>query len=107
MKETRETRLWWTDIPDPDVVRAGDTYYMTSTTMHFTPGCPVMRSIIINTLYSGKLFLSRALKKTLSSIRECPYNEPLCSFESLFAFDYVLKRFGLFCYDVAHNYQAD
>lgn len=44
MKETRETRLWWTDIPDPDVVRAGDTYYMTSTTMHFTPGCPVMRS---------------------------------------------------------------
>ena len=44
MKETRETRLWWTDIPDPDVVRAGDAYYMTSTTMHFTPGCPVMRS---------------------------------------------------------------
>lgn len=42
--EKRATRVWWTDIPDPDVIRVGDTYYMTSTTMHFTPGCPVMKS---------------------------------------------------------------
>jgi len=34
----------WSDIPDPDVIRVGDTYYMTSTTMYFTPGCPVMKS---------------------------------------------------------------
>jgi len=34
----------WADIPDPDVIRVGDIYYMTSTTMYFTPGCPVMKS---------------------------------------------------------------
>ncbi|CCZ57786.1 glycoside hydrolase 43 family protein [Hungatella hathewayi] len=37
-------RIWWTDLPDPDVIRVDDTYYMSSTTMHFTPGCPIMRS---------------------------------------------------------------
>ncbi len=35
------TRL---DYPDPDVIRVGDTYYMVSTTMHFMPGCEIMRS---------------------------------------------------------------
>jgi len=34
----------WADVPDPDVIRVNDVYYMTSTTMHFTPGCPVMKS---------------------------------------------------------------
>lgn len=34
----------WADVPDPDVIRVGDTYYMTSTTMYFNPGCPVMKS---------------------------------------------------------------
>lgn len=34
----------WADVPDPDVIRVGDTYYMVSTTMHLMPGCPVMRS---------------------------------------------------------------
>ena len=36
--------LIWADVPDPSVIRVGDTYYMTSTTMYFTPGCPVMKS---------------------------------------------------------------
>jgi len=34
----------WADVPDPDVIRVGDTYYMTSTTMHFNPGVPIMKS---------------------------------------------------------------
>jgi beta-xylosidase len=34
----------WADVPDPSVVRVGDTYYMTSTTMHVNPGVPIMRS---------------------------------------------------------------
>lgn len=34
----------YTDIPDPDVIRVGDTFYMTSTTMYFSPGCPIMKS---------------------------------------------------------------
>lgn len=32
------------DVPDPSVIRVGENYYMTSTTMYFTPGCPVMKS---------------------------------------------------------------
>ena len=34
----------WTDIPDLSMVRVGNTYYMTSTTMHMNPGVPVMKS---------------------------------------------------------------
>lgn len=32
------------DYPDSDVIRVDDTYYMVSTTMHFMPGCVVLRS---------------------------------------------------------------
>jgi beta-xylosidase len=35
----------WADVPDPDVIRVGEFYYMVSTTMHLTPGVPVMRSV--------------------------------------------------------------
>ncbi len=34
----------WADVPDPDIIRVGDTYYMVSTTMFFDPGVPVMKS---------------------------------------------------------------
>ena len=34
----------WADVPDVSVLRVGDTYYMTSTTMHMNPGVPVMMS---------------------------------------------------------------
>lgn len=34
----------YSDVPDPDVIRVGDTYYMVSTTMHMSPGCPIMKS---------------------------------------------------------------
>ena len=29
----------WADVPDPSVVRVGDLYYMSSTTMHMLRGC--------------------------------------------------------------------
>lgn len=32
------------DVPDEDVIRVGDTYYMVSTTMHLSPGVPIMKS---------------------------------------------------------------
>ena len=32
------------DVPDIAMVRAGDTYYMSSTTMHMSPGLPIMKS---------------------------------------------------------------
>ncbi|VDG73945.1 beta-xylosidase [Clostridium carnis] len=34
----------WADVPDNDVIRVGDAYYMTSTTMHMNPGVPIMKS---------------------------------------------------------------
>lgn len=34
----------WADVPDPDVIRVGEDYYMVSTTMHLMPGVPVMHS---------------------------------------------------------------
>lgn len=34
----------WADVPDPDVIRVKDCYYMVSTSMHTMPGCPIMKS---------------------------------------------------------------
>jgi len=34
----------WADVPDMSVIRVGDTYYMSSTTMHMCPGVPIMKS---------------------------------------------------------------
>lgn len=32
------------DVPDMSIVRAGNVYYMSSTTMHMSPGVPIMKS---------------------------------------------------------------
>lgn len=34
----------WADVPDPSVIRVDSVYYMTSTTMHMSPGVPIMKS---------------------------------------------------------------
>lgn len=34
----------WADVPDPDIIRVDDYYYLVSTTMHLFPGGPIMRS---------------------------------------------------------------
>lgn len=34
----------YADVPDIDMIRVGDAYYMVSTTMHLSPGCPIMKS---------------------------------------------------------------
>lgn len=36
--------LLFADVPDVSMVRVGDTYYMSSTTMHMNPGVPIMKS---------------------------------------------------------------
>jgi xylan 1,4-beta-xylosidase len=41
---TAQNPILWGDVPDPDVIRVGNAYYMVSTTMHFNPGVPVMKS---------------------------------------------------------------
>lgn len=63
----------WADVPDPDVIRVGDVYYMTSTTMHMNPGVPIMKSYdlihweIVNYVYD---VLGDDEKQTLSNGNE-------------------------------------
>ncbi|MDI1256182.1 MAG: glycoside hydrolase 43 family protein [Flavobacterium sp.] len=33
------------DVPDESIIRVGNTYYMSSTTMHMSPGVPIMKSL--------------------------------------------------------------
>ncbi len=42
--DTFENPVIYADVPDPDVIRVGDDFYMVSTTMHLMPGAPVMKS---------------------------------------------------------------
>src|SRR5690606_10585815 len=39
-----ENPILWADVPDPDVIRVGNAFYMTSTTMHMNAGVPIMKS---------------------------------------------------------------
>jgi beta-xylosidase len=36
--------LVFADVPDMSMIRVGQTYYMSSTTMHLSPGVPIMKS---------------------------------------------------------------
>ena len=36
--------LVYADVPDMSMIRVGKTYYMSSTTMHMSPGVPIMKS---------------------------------------------------------------
>jgi len=42
--ESARNPVIWADVPDVAVIRVGDTYYMSSTTMHMSPGLPIMKS---------------------------------------------------------------
>ena len=43
-KDSFENPMLWADVPDVDVIRVGDSFYMVSTTMHLMPGAPIMKS---------------------------------------------------------------
>jgi beta-xylosidase len=36
--------LIWADVPDIAIIRVGKSFYMSSTTMHMSPGLPIMKS---------------------------------------------------------------
>jgi len=36
--------LIYADVPDASIIRVENTYYMSSTTMHMSPGVPIMKS---------------------------------------------------------------
>lgn len=42
--ETFRNPMMWADVPDPDVIRVGEDFYLVTTTMHLMPGAPIMRS---------------------------------------------------------------
>ncbi|MEZ2442257.1 glycoside hydrolase 43 family protein [Chitinophaga sp. RCC_12] len=44
--------ITYADVPDISIVRVGNSYYMSSTTMHMSPGVPIMKS---NDLVNWKL----------------------------------------------------
>jgi len=42
--QTAHNPIIYADVPDMSIIRVGDTYYMSSTTMHMSPGVPIMKS---------------------------------------------------------------
>lgn len=42
--EQARNPIIFADVPDMAMIRVGDTYYMSSTTMHMSPGVPIMKS---------------------------------------------------------------
>jgi beta-xylosidase len=43
-EKTARNPIIFADVPDASILRIGDTYYMSSTTMHMNPGVPIMKS---------------------------------------------------------------
>ncbi|MBO3751254.1 lectin [Streptosporangiaceae bacterium NEAU-GS5] len=41
---TYSNPVLWEDLADADVFRVGDTFYYTASTMHYSPGAPILRS---------------------------------------------------------------
>lgn len=42
--QTMTNPMIFADVPDLDIIRVDDNYYMVSTTMHYAPGCGIMKS---------------------------------------------------------------
>ncbi|KAK1625455.1 family 43 glycosyl hydrolase [Colletotrichum phormii] len=42
--ETFTNPVIWEELADNEVHRVGDTYYLTASTMHYSPGAPILRS---------------------------------------------------------------
>ncbi|MBK7131563.1 MAG: glycoside hydrolase 43 family protein [Bacteroidales bacterium] len=42
--QQQQNPVIFADVPDISIVRVGDSYYMSSTTMHMAPGVPIMKS---------------------------------------------------------------
>ncbi|GAA2694928.1 MULTISPECIES: glycoside hydrolase 43 family protein [Actinosynnema] len=52
--ETYTNPVLWQDFADIDVLRVDDTYYYSASTMHYSPGAPVLRSYdLVNWEFAG------------------------------------------------------
>ena len=57
IKKSASSYIIPADFPDPDIIRVDDTYYMVSTTMHFMPGCVLLRSYnLVNWEHAAYVF---------------------------------------------------
>src|SRR5689334_977773 len=44
----------WQDFADGDIIRVGDTFYYSASTMHYSPGAPILRSYdLVNWEFAG------------------------------------------------------
>ena len=71
---TGSSLLTGSDFPDPDVIRVDDIYYLVSTTMHFCPGCAILKSYdLIHWEWCGHLYdaLDETDARTLSNGQSC------------------------------------
>ncbi|WP_051393379.1 RICIN domain-containing protein [Glycomyces arizonensis] len=53
-QQTFANPVIWQDFADVDVIRVGDTFYLSASTMHYSPGAPVLRSWdLVNWEFAG------------------------------------------------------
>ena len=43
-QQKAQNPIIFADVPDPSMIRVGNTWYMSSTTMHMSPGIPILKS---------------------------------------------------------------
>ncbi|MFG1694239.1 RICIN domain-containing protein [Nonomuraea sp. NPDC049309] len=52
--DTYTNPVVWQDFADGDIIRVGDTYYYSASTMHYSPGAPILRSYnLVDWEYAG------------------------------------------------------
>ena len=63
----------YSDVPDIDMIRVGENYYMVSTTMHMSPGCPILKSTdlvnweTVNYVLTALMIRMRPILKTAAA----------------------------------------
>ena len=68
---TFKNPLIWEDLADTEIIRVDDTYYYTASTMHYSPGAPILRSYdLVNWEYIGHSVPALDDAYNLSSGRE-------------------------------------
>ena len=59
----------FSDVPDMDIIRVNDTYYMVSTTMHFSPGCGIRKRYGSALTMISVIAPTRPISSTASMVR--------------------------------------
>jgi hypothetical protein len=74
----------WQDFADGDIIRVGDAYYYSASTMHYSPGAPILRSYnLVDWEYAGHSvprldFDSAAYDRARSPVAACPIRAASC-----------------------------